>query len=79
MTTIKLWRNNRLDQEFEMDVKDIVHAFFISTYAGPDYEGWQLERSVRVFLGSPDGLSATVLEPDIDQIVQLVKKIAAEH
>lgn len=60
---MKLWKNNRIDQEWELDDNDIVSRFEASEWS--TIEEWPTERRLRAFLTSSehDGLSS-VFEED---------------
>lgn len=56
---MRLWRNNRIDGEYEMAETDIAAAYFDSEYATIP---WPLDRKVRAFMTATDGLSSVWLD-----------------
>lgn len=68
MTTrsVTLWRNNRLDGRWQIQLGDLAHRFAASPWAGLD---WPLPRRVRVFItAADDGLSSVLDEDDYSAI-----------
>lgn len=58
---MKLWKNNRLDSEYEMSEEDIARGFLASSYAEIP---WPLDRKLRLFMASKDGLSSVWVDDD---------------
>lgn len=69
---MKLWKNNRLDQEWELPDSEIISRFAASEWS--TIEGWTADRQLRAFLTSAqyDGLSSVFDEDEyavlIDQL-----------
>lgn len=54
---MKLWRNNRIDGEHELTIYEICDQFEAWAVRKPR-ENWPLDRWLREFMTSPDGLSS---------------------
>lgn len=70
----KLWKENRVDQEWELGVAEIATRFLASPYNTPTYlNHWPLERIVRAFLTSKDGLDSVFEESDYEAIHEAIR------
>jgi len=74
---MKLWKENKLDQEYEMTPEEIVTKFFES----PEFEDWRKGRTYasinqlfRHFLTSPTGLNSIMEEEDIMKTEVMIRK-----
>jgi hypothetical protein len=54
---MKLWKNNRLDAEWELDNKEIAKRFLESSYNNS--ENYNLVRGLVEFISDKDGLSSS--------------------
>ena len=67
---MKLWRDNKIDQEWELPEREIAERFFGSPYAD---EPVPLDRALRLFIAAPDGLSSVwVDDAAYDRILDIV-------
>lgn len=62
---VTLWRNNRLDGRWQLQLEDLARRFAASAWAELE---WPLARSVRGFITAPDGLSSVFDEDDYSAI-----------
>jgi hypothetical protein len=56
---MKLWKSNRLDQEWEMTNEEIAQKFMESGYAKTCWEFGGLRMALVSFIASKDGLNST--------------------
>lgn len=72
---MKLWRDNKVDQEWERSEEDIARGFHASPWR--DYE-WPLDRKLQAYLAAKEadgGLQSTwVNEQAYDRVVELVEQ-----
>ncbi len=62
---VALWRNNRIDAEWHIDLEELARRFAASGWAG---QPWPLRRRILLFVTSPDGLCSTFLDEDYDAL-----------
>lgn len=55
---MKFWKGNRLDGEYDMPVTEVAAQFAAWYKANPDEVGGNLERELRYWLTSKDGLDS---------------------
>ena len=51
---ITFWKNNKLNQEYQIELLDILKDFTKSKYETTDYKDWMFERRFNVFLSDKD-------------------------
>lgn len=73
---MKLWKDNRLDQEHEIPNEDVAAGYLASDYAKV---AMPLERMLNLYIANPDGLSSTWGDPhnaedrhDFDAVLDLI-------
>ncbi len=71
---MKFWKNNRLDQEFEMHPEKVLDKFLKSKEYRDWLEGHNFDRSLRIFLTSKEGLFATFEKGDYDKLADYIFK-----
>lgn len=71
---IKLWRENRLDQEWEIKLQNLAKGFVESEYYKRYMEGMLLERCIRGYITASDGLNSVFEERDFNEIFSAVRK-----
>jgi hypothetical protein len=67
---MKLWKNNRIDQEYELENKVIIGQFVGSKYYQNVLLGMNLDRCLRGFICSDDGLKSVFEEGDYDILLK---------
>lgn len=72
-TMIKLWRENRLDQEWQITTQDLAKGFIESEYHKRYLDGMLLERCIRGYVTASDGLNSVFEEKDFDEIFKSVR------
>ena len=71
---IKLWKENRVDQEYEMDINEIAKRFKESKYYTEYFkQGWPLDRALPLFICSRDGLNSVNDVKDYETIREAVR------
>ena len=51
---ITFWKNNKLNQEYQIELLDILKDFSRSKYETTDYKDWMFERRFNLFLSDKD-------------------------
>lgn len=72
---MKLWKNNRVDQEWELADEEIIRRFKASEYAKADMG---TDRALRLFLtGSEErgGLASVFVEKEFTPLVRRLVKV----
>lgn len=73
-TSVKLWKDNRIDGEWELCLSEIADRFMASPYNSDDYKlSWPLQRTIRAFITSSDGLSSVFDEADYERIHEAIR------
>lgn len=78
--TIKLWKENKTDQEWEISISDIVEKFMRSK----DYNDNELmdyygpEHLLSLFIGSKDGLNSVIDQIDFKKVSHHLLKVRQE-
>jgi hypothetical protein len=60
---MKFYRNNRIDEPFDMELEELAELFLASPQASWE---WPLDRAIPHFLGDPDGPVSGVWENQKD-------------
>lgn len=71
---MKLWKENRTDQQWELSMEEIAEQFASSQYSPHVIKHWRLERCLRAFLTAPDGLNSVFDEEDFDELYTIVSE-----
>ena len=73
---MKMWKENKLDQEWEMDNDDIAIKFWLSKpYRELVASCWPLDRAIRAFLTDPkDGLNSVFDEKEYEELYDVVRE-----
>jgi hypothetical protein len=69
--TIKLWRENRVDQEWELSFEEVLNRFRVSEFFG--LEEW-LDRRLRAFITDQKGLNSVFEEADYQKLLEKARK-----
>jgi len=73
---MKLWKDNRVANEWEMPDQDIVVRFLASKYNDTTAYPWPVDRALRIFISDnePEGLQSVWDEgdPAYDRVLELV-------
>jgi len=72
---MKLWRENRLDQEWELSEDEILARFIKSEHFNYYQKGWTLDRALRAFitaLESEGGLNSVFEEDEYNILLDKV-------
>ncbi len=72
---VKMWRDNMVANEYEIELSEIVEKFVASPYYATKYlHSWPLQRIIRAFITSSDGLSSVFNEADYERIHEAIRK-----
>lgn len=72
---MKLWKNNKLNEEYELPFVVIYQGFKKSKFYDWVVKGfWQMDRALRGYLtaGEPEGLQSTFEEDDYEDLFDYV-------
>lgn len=71
---MKLWRNNKIDQEWELSEEEIAKRFLASKFV---YYNWPLDRNLRAFMTTPhhEGGLGSVWEDNDPAFVTVVRLV----
>jgi hypothetical protein len=74
MKTYKLWKDNRLDQEFEVDADTLSTRFaeWLESKGVGYVNYYNTERLVRFFLTAKDGMSSVFEEAEFPSIMKSI-------
>jgi hypothetical protein len=75
---LRFWKGNRIDGEFETDVQEVAEQFVEAIATDEDLklkaESWPLDRTLRDWLTSPQGLNSTWDDNDAyDDLIEAVR------
>ena len=69
---MKFWKNNRLDEEFEIHPSEVLDKFLESEHYKNWLEGCNFDRCLRGFLTDKDGLSSTFENEDYEKLADYI-------
>lgn len=74
---MKLWKGNRVDQEYELTPEEIINKFFESQ----EWRDWKTGNTYssiyylfRIFVGSRTGLNSVMEQKDLMKIEAMIRK-----
>lgn len=74
---MKLWKDNKVDAEWELPDDEVASRFLASKYANPEEYPWPLERRLRVFISDnePDGLQSVFdwEDPSYSSVLDIIE------
>lgn len=69
---MKFWKDNKLNQEWEIHPEEILDKFLDSIYFKQWQEGYPIDRELPAFLCSKDGLSSVYEQEDYEKLREYV-------
>lgn len=69
---MKLWKENRTDQEWEMSPETITDEFIVSKWHELYKQGWPIERAISGFITDKDGLNSVCDTEDFQKLIKYV-------
>lgn len=83
MRAMRLWKDNKIEEEWALSVEEICERFAASKWCTPDYlNAWPLQRRLLAFIGGPEqsgGLNSAHDEAEFDDLFDVVLRWERVH
>lgn len=78
--TLKVWKENRLDQEETLTFQEVIRKFKKSDdWGNYIFTSMSLEEALTLFMASKDGLNCTYENEDFQRLLSFLKKTIKEQ